>query len=109
MATKPTRIYQGPRFVSPAYTVRVRGESGCAIYGHADGVIPQARCYLSTRPTGTVDVSYSELCAHCSGAGRVRANRRTLAWKPCKVCNGVPKITPDTVIATYTADTLPPI
>lgn len=90
----------GPVFARASYTVKVRGEHGCAVYGNSD-VSAQVECYLSTRPHGVVDVFYSESCGHCSGSGRVCTNRRMMRWAPCPACKGNPEIQADTLIATF--------
>ncbi len=81
----------GPRFVCPAYTIKVRGEHGCSVYGDPCGAAAQVACYLQSRPGGVVDVTYSEHCGHCRGHGRVPGKRR-LSWRPCKACNGEPEV-----------------
>lgn len=81
----------GPRYAAPSYTIRVRGEHGCSVYGDPIGTVAQIACYLESRPNGVVDVTYSEHCAHCRGNGRVPGKRR-MSWLPCKVCAGEPDL-----------------
>lgn len=90
----------GPTFAVPSYVVKVRGECGCSVMSSADGADAQAACYLASRPAGVVDITYSEHCGHCRGAGRVSKNRR---WKSCPACAGAPEITPETHVVTHTA------
>jgi len=90
----------GPACSIASFTVKVRGELGCAVYGTLDGAEVQAACYLESRPDGVVDVFYSEQCGRCRGAGRISKNRRTLAWKPCPHCKGAGETTSDTLLAT---------
>lgn len=93
----------GPVHATPAYTVRVRGEHGASVYSRGDLVDGQIECYLSSRPKGVCDVFYSEHCAHCSGSGRVRGNRRMLQWKPCPTCKGNPEIHTDELVRSVSA------
>lgn len=87
------RVTYGPRYVRTNYTVNVRGESSCAVLSNPALAASQVACYRDNRPSGTiVDVTYSERCEHCNGSGRKCTNRRTLAWKPCKACNGEPEL-----------------
>lgn len=88
----PKRVHYGPRLKTINYTVKVRGEHGCMVASNPASVVAQVACYLESRPGGVCDVTYSEHCADCAGAGRVCANRRTLAWKPCKACGGEPEL-----------------
>ena len=85
------RVKFGPQSVVPSYTVKVQGEHGCAVMGREDMVPGQVACYLESRPTGVVDVFYSEHCAVCSGSGRI-AGKRRMSWHQCKVCNGEPDL-----------------
>lgn len=96
-------VKYGPRFASATYTVKVRGEYGCASMRDPSSIQLQAECYLSSRPDGVVDVTYSEHCAACGGSGCYLHNRRTLAWKLCKTCNGTPEFVSDEFVATYYA------
>lgn len=85
------KLTYGPRYARPQYTVQVRGESGCMMTSDPRMVVVQVDCYLSTRPSGIVDVAYSEQCAHCNGSGR-RAGKRRLSWRPCRACGGQPEL-----------------
>jgi hypothetical protein len=96
------RVFFGPRFASPAFIVKVRGEHGCMVTGNLASIPGQAECYLSGRPDGVVDVFYSEHCAQCGGSGRYCASRRTMAWKPCRVCNGQPDFVEETFLYSLT-------
>ncbi len=98
MATKSPKF--GPMFASVSYVVKVRGESGCSIVSSMDLAEDQAACYLSSRPSGVVDVFYSELCRCCAGSGRVRKSRRMLSWRECPACSGKAELFPDTLIRT---------
>ena len=93
----------GPVHATPAYTITIRGEHGASIYGNPEHVDGQIECYLSSRPAGVVDVTYSEHCAKCSGSGRVRANRRMLSWRPCPACGGSPDLFAGVVVRTVSA------
>jgi hypothetical protein len=92
----------GPAFSVANYTIKVRGEHGCTVTGTYAVALSQAHCYLDSRPAGTVDILYSEVCGHCRGSGRICKSKRTLTWKPCPVCNGNPETCPDTLLATVT-------
>jgi hypothetical protein len=82
-----------------SYTVRVRGETGCAVLSSFDMVQGQAACYLESRPAGIVDVFESAYCKHCQGSGRVPGKSR-MSWKPCPVCGGYHERLPETLIQT---------
>jgi hypothetical protein len=97
----PKLVKYGPRYATPSYTVKPRGEHGCTVTGAIEHVLSQVACYLESRPDGIIDVFYSEHCAKCGGSGRYCANRRTLNWKPCKVCNGQPELRSETLIEAY--------
>ncbi len=87
----PRKPSYGPRYVVPSYLVKVRGEHGCMSTGNPVSVAVQVDCYLSSRPGGACDVTYSEHCAYCNGNGRV-AGKRRMSWQPCKRCKGRPDL-----------------
>jgi hypothetical protein len=87
MASKLEKF--GPVHAVTTYTIRVRGEHGCAMTQHANMIEGQADCYLSSRPGGVVDVFYGESCACCGGRGDVPKKGRVLfARRPCPRCAG---------------------
>lgn len=90
----------GPVHAVPTYTVKVRGEYGCAMLSRADMVPEQVRCYLSSRPNGSVEIWYSEHCGRCGGSGKLRKKRSRVmfATRPCPACGGNPEIYPDTLL-----------
>lgn len=85
------KVTLGPRYVVPSYTVAPQGSHGCAVLSTPAHAASQVACYLESRPGGACDVTYSELCGHCRGNGRVPGKRR-LSWRPCKACNGEPEV-----------------
>jgi len=90
----------GPTYSIASFTVKVRGELGYSVMSTLDGAEAQAACYLESRPSGCVEITYSEQCGRCRGAGRVSKNRRKLAWMPCPCCKGAGETTPDTLLST---------
>lgn len=100
----PRRPSSGPRYATVNYTVAPRGEHGCAVLANPASAAAQVACYRDNRPDGAViDVTYSEHCGHCRGAGRVPGKRR-LSWQPCKACGGEPELFSLTLDACAVAD-----
>jgi hypothetical protein len=89
----------GPRYASPAWIAEVRGECGCSILSTHALAVEQAKCYLSSRPAGVVDIEYREACGHCRGAGRRSLGRYRFA--ACKHCKGEGLLTEQHRIQTF--------